>query len=88
VLLGTLGLATLAISVLNKLFRILPFLLPNLATYGLVLCVLAAIIGLFAVLSIQLRFLYQAVVHVQSQLLGLSRSDGVDFRAGCNRSKQ
>lgn len=81
-LVGAVGAIAIAVSTLNKLFRILPVLLPNLATYGLVLCVLAGLIGLFALVSIQLRFLHQSVVHMQSRLLELSKDERPQPR-GC-----
>jgi hypothetical protein len=72
--LGLVGITTIVLGILNKLFRILPYLLPNLITYGLVISALAASVIMFLLLSVQLRFLYRAVIQLQGELLA-QRSD-------------
>lgn len=47
--------------------------MPYLLTYGLLLCIMAIFFGLFGLLSIQMRFIYKSIVHLQSQVKGLGK---------------
>ncbi len=67
------GVLTVVVGALHKIYRFLPFPLPNLVIYGLIICVIAFLIFFFLVLSIQLEYLYKSVVHIQSQLAVLER---------------
>jgi len=66
------GLVLVVAGTLNKIWHILPYPLPYLVIYGLILWVLSLLFGLFAMLSIQLKFVYRSVVHIQSQLKELA----------------
>jgi dolichol-phosphate mannosyltransferase len=73
---GLLGIAVTAIGTVHKLFRIFPHPLPYLVTYGLILCVMGMLFMLFALVSIQLKYVYRSVVHLQSQLRHLESTVG------------
>lgn len=75
---GFTGILLVVVGTFNKIFHFLPYLLPYLVTYGLILCILAMLFLLFALVSIQLKFVYRSVVHLQSQLKSLQ--DAVDRR--------
>lgn len=64
---GSVGVFLTILGALNKLFFIFQPM-PYLITYGLILCVMAMLFMLFAVVSIQLKYVYRSVVHLQSQL--------------------
>ncbi len=66
------GLVLVVGGTLNKIWHILPYPLPYLVVYGLIMWVLSLLFGLFAMLSIQLKFVYRSVVHIQSQLKELA----------------
>ena len=71
---GLLGLLLVVVGGLNKILHFLPYLLPYLVTYGLILCVLAVLFLLFALVSMQLKYVYRSIVHLQSQVHELHKA--------------
>jgi glycosyltransferase involved in cell wall biosynthesis len=69
---GFLGAFTVVLSVFHKIHPFLPYQLPNLATYGLIIFLTAILLLAFTLLSIQIDFLHRSVVHIQSQLNAVS----------------
>lgn len=65
---GVLGVLAVTLGVFNKIFHILPYQMPYLLTYGLLLFIMAIFFGLFGLLSIQMKFIYKSIVHMQSQI--------------------
>ena len=63
---GFLGIMTVVLGILNKIYVIRP--MPYLVTYGLLIVTLAMIFGLFGLISIQLGFVYRSITHIQSEL--------------------
>lgn len=74
ILTGTVGGLFIIVGTIHKLFRILPYPLPNLVIYGLIMAVMALLFGMLALLSVQLKFVYRSLVHLQSQLKQLRES--------------
>lgn len=71
---GFLGGLLVVVGTVHKVFRILPYPLPNLVIYGLIFVVMAVVFAMFMLLSIQIRFVYRGMVHLQSQLKQLQNS--------------
>jgi len=65
---GVIGLMTMTIGVFNKLFLFSRAPVPFLVNYGLILVTIGLICGLFSVISLQLQYVYQSLIHVQSLL--------------------
>lgn len=68
VILGGIGLVAVLLSAINKVWQLLYGALPNLLTYGLILCVAALLLAMLSLLSLQLRYVYRGLVLVQSRI--------------------
>jgi glycosyltransferase involved in cell wall biosynthesis len=79
------GLALVVVGTLNKLWHILPYPMQWLVTYGLLIWVLSLLFGLFAMLSIQLKFVYRSMVHIQSQIKDLAGRIDRNGEAGSDK---
>jgi hypothetical protein len=67
------GLLMALLGVTNKLWHVLPWNLPNLIIYGLLLMLFAIFFMVAALLSVQLQAIYHHQVLLQSELQRRSR---------------
>jgi glycosyltransferase involved in cell wall biosynthesis len=67
------GLATFG--TVNKFYFITEQPKPNIVNYGLILLLMSAVGSLFGSISVQLRYIRKSLVHLQSQIVVLSRNE-------------
>ena len=77
---AAIGVPTVFISILNKLFRILPYIFPYLAIYGALLIVFSLVCAMFAIIGLQASVIYKSLTHLQCevkkvQLLSMKSDD-------------